>query len=154
MSEDRNYEVGYGKPPKHTRFKPGQSGNPKGRKPGSKNVMTLLEETLFSPVRVRENGKVRRVPAIQACLLNLRNQAIKGDPRALDRFIRLASLYHGAQPDSSSAAMPQDVDAASDLALLQELQRMLREDQANGITFASELDGDDGGSERTEEDPT
>ena len=57
MSEDRNYEVGYGKPPKHTRFKPGQSGNPKGRKPGSKNVMTLLEQTLFDTVKVRENGK-------------------------------------------------------------------------------------------------
>ena len=82
MSEDRNYEVGYRKPPKHTRFKPGQSGNPKGRKPGSRNVMTLLEEILFDTVKVRENGKVRHVPAIQACLINVRNQAIKGDPKA------------------------------------------------------------------------
>ena len=43
--------------------------------------MTLLEQTLFDTVKVRENGKVRRVPAIQACLLNLRNQAkaIPGD---------------------------------------------------------------------------
>jgi hypothetical protein len=81
MSEDRSYKVGYSKPPKHTRFKPGQSGNPKGRKPGRKNVMTLLEETLFDTVKVRENGKVRRVPAIQACLLNLRNLAIKGDSK-------------------------------------------------------------------------
>jgi hypothetical protein len=152
MSEDRGYEVGYGKPPKHSRFKPGQSGNPKGRKPGSRNVMTLLEETLFDPVKVRVNGKVRRVPAIQACLLNLRNQAIKGDPRALDRVVRLASLYHSAQPDSSSAATPEAVDAAADLALLQELQRMLREDQANGIRFASEADGDD--CDPTEGDPT
>jgi hypothetical protein len=146
MSEDRSYEVGYGKPPKHSRFKPGQSGNPKGRKPGSKNVMTLLEETLFDPVKVRENGKVRRVPAIQACLLNLRNQAMKGDPRAQDRFMKLVSLYHSAQPDSSGAATPQAVDTATDLALVQELQRMLREDQANGITFASELEND--GSDR------
>jgi hypothetical protein len=153
MSEDRSYEVGYGKPPKHSRFKPGQSGNPKGRKPGSKNVMTVLEETLFSPVKVRENGKIRRVSAIQACLLNLRNQAIKGDPKALDRIIRLATLYQNAQPETSNSAPADAVDAAADLALLQELQRMVREDQANGITFASELDGDDGGSERTEEDP-
>jgi len=152
MSEDRNYEVGYGKPPMHTRFKPGQSGNPKGRKPGSKNVMTLLEQTLFDTVKVRENGKLRRVPAIQACLLNLRNQAIKGDPRALDRFIRLASLHHGAQPESSSATAPQAVDQATDLALLQELQRMLREDQAHGISFATEADGE--GSDRTAEDST
>jgi Family of unknown function (DUF5681) len=152
MSEDRSYEVGYGKPPKHTRFKPGQSGNPKGRKPGSKNVMTLLEQTLFDTVKVRENGKVRRVPAIQACLLNLRNQAIKGDPKALDRFIRLASLYQGAQPETSNATTPEAVDEATDLALVRELERMLREDPANGISFASESDGDD--CDRTAEEPT
>jgi hypothetical protein len=152
MSEDRNYEVGYGKPPKHTRFKPGQSGNPKGRKPGSKNVMTLLEQTLFDTVKVRENGKVRRVPAIQACLLNLRNQAIKGESKALDRYIRLACLHHSAQPESSSATAPEAVDQAADLALLQELQRMLRGDPANGISFATEADGE--GPDRTAEDST
>lgn len=152
MSEGRSYEVGYGKPPKHTRFKPGQSGNPKGRKPGSKNVMTLLEETLFSPVKLRENGKVRRVPAIQACLLNLRNQAIKGDSKALDRFIRLASLHQSAQPETSNAAPAEAVDETADLALLQELERMLQEDPANGISFASDADGDD--CDRNVEDPT
>jgi hypothetical protein len=30
----REFEVGYGRPPLHTRFKPGQSGNPKGRVKG------------------------------------------------------------------------------------------------------------------------
>jgi hypothetical protein len=100
MSEDRNYEVGYGKPPKHTRFKPGQSGNPKGRKPGGRNVMTLLEQTLFDTVKVRENGKVRRVPGVQAYFLNTRNQAMKGDPKAMDRFFKLMSLYYSAQPET------------------------------------------------------
>lgn len=153
MSDDRNYDVGYCKPPKHSRFKPGQSGNPKGRKPGSKNVMILLEQTLFDTVKVRENGKVRRVPAIQACLLNLRNQAMKGDPKALDRVIKLATLfYQSAQSQGSDATTPEAVDGATDLALLQELQRMLRDDQANGISFASDADGGD--SDRTEEDPT
>ena len=152
MSEDRSYEVGYGKPPEHALFKPGQSGNPKGRKPGSKNVMTLLEETLFATVKVRENGKVRRVPAIQACLLNLRNQAIKGESKALDRYIRLATLFQSAQAESSSRTAPEAVDRATDLALLQELQRMLREDPANGISFASEDDDDD--CDRNGGDPT
>jgi hypothetical protein len=152
MSEDRNYEVGYGKPPKHTRFKPGQSGNPKGRKPSSKNVMTLLEQTLFDTVKVRENGKVRHVPAILACLLNLRNQAIKSDPKAMDRYIRLATLFQSAQTESSSRTAPEAVDQAADLALLQELQRMLREDPANGVSFATEADGE--GPDRTAEDST
>lgn len=152
MSEDRNYEVGYRKPPKHTRFKPGQSGNPKGRKPGSRNVMTLLEQILFDTVKVRENGKVRHVPAIQACLINVRNQALKGDPKAMDRLFKLTSLYHSAQPEPANATTPDAVDPAMDLALLQELERMLRDDPANGISFALDADGD--GSDRTAEDPT
>ena len=114
--------------------------------------MTLLEETLFGTVKVRENGKVRRVPAIQAGLLNLRNLAIKGDPKALDRFLRLASLYLSMQPESSSATTPKAVDRATDLALLRELERMLRDDPANGISFATEADGDD--DDRTAGDPT
>ena len=43
---ERDYEVGYGKPPRHTRFTKGQSGNPRGRPPGAKNLKTLLSEAL------------------------------------------------------------------------------------------------------------
>jgi Family of unknown function (DUF5681) len=49
---EADYEVGYGKPPRHTRFKKGQSGNPRGRPNGSKNLSTLLSETLSEPVIV------------------------------------------------------------------------------------------------------
>jgi len=40
---ERDYEVGYRKPPGHTRFTKGRSGNPRGRSPGAKNLKTLLE---------------------------------------------------------------------------------------------------------------
>ena len=46
----RDYEVGYGKPPRHTRFEPGRSGNPRGRPSRSKNLSTLLSEALSEPV--------------------------------------------------------------------------------------------------------
>ena len=52
----RDYEVGYGKPPRHTRFKKGQSGNPRGRPSGSKNLKTLLNEALNERVVVTEEG--------------------------------------------------------------------------------------------------
>ena len=54
--DKRHYEVGYGKPPRRTRFTKGQSGNPRGRVRGGKNLKTLLDETLNEPVIVAENG--------------------------------------------------------------------------------------------------
>ena len=46
MAIEREYTVGKGKPPQHTRFQKGQSGNPKGHRQGSRNVATLLEQAL------------------------------------------------------------------------------------------------------------
>src|SRR5260370_27753852 len=54
-----DYAVGYGKPPRHTRFTRGQSGNPRGRAPGAKNMKTLLSEALNECVIVTENGGPR-----------------------------------------------------------------------------------------------
>jgi Family of unknown function (DUF5681)/Histidine kinase-, DNA gyrase B-, and HSP90-like ATPase len=58
--------VGYGKPPRHTRFKKGQSGNLKGRPKGSQNLTTLLSEALNERVIVTENGGRRRITMRQA----------------------------------------------------------------------------------------
>jgi len=70
MSPDneRHYEVGYGKPPRHTRFKKGQSGNPRGRPCGSKNLSSLLSEALNEPVIVAENGRRRKISKRQAII--------------------------------------------------------------------------------------
>jgi hypothetical protein len=78
----RDYEVGKGRPPVSTRWKPGQSGNPKGRPKGAKNFATLWSEGLKRKVRIRENGKLRKITRAEGIVTQVLNQALKGDIKA------------------------------------------------------------------------
>ena len=91
MSDDE--EVGYGKPPKRSRFKKGQSGNPRGRPKRTKNFKTDLREELAEPVNIREGGRLTSVSSQRAILKKLRAKALNGDQRALDRLLALAERY-------------------------------------------------------------
>ncbi len=82
MSKDE-YEVGYGKTPKETRFKPGQSGNPRGRPKHSKNTATLLAEELNERISLREGSKQVIITKKQAMVKQLMNKAVQGELRAL-----------------------------------------------------------------------
>ena len=75
--------LGYGKPPRHTRFIKGQSGNPKGRPKGSQNLATILEKACRQRVRVTENGRARSITKFEATMLQLCNKAVSGDLRAI-----------------------------------------------------------------------
>jgi Family of unknown function (DUF5681) len=86
----REYSVGKGKPPLHTRFQKGQSGNPRGRCKGSKNVATLFAQVLNERVTVTENGKRRTITKREAILKQLANKAASGDYRAMKLVILLA----------------------------------------------------------------
>jgi hypothetical protein len=79
-----------GNPPESTRFKKGQSGNPKGRRKGSHNVATVLALTLREKVVVNENGARKTVTKLEAAIKQLVNKAASGDLRALQQFIALA----------------------------------------------------------------
>jgi hypothetical protein len=81
--DPHDYEVGYGKPPRHTRFVKGQSGNPRGRPPGAKNFTTLLSEALNETVIVTENGGRRKVTKRQAIITQLVNRSATADFRAI-----------------------------------------------------------------------
>ena len=85
MADEDNpeYAVGFGKPPRRTRFCKGQSGNPKGRPRGARNLATLMEKVLKEPVVISENGKRRRITKREALIKQLVNKAIAGDPRSI-----------------------------------------------------------------------
>ena len=95
-------EVGYGRPPRAHQFKPGQSGNPKGRKKGVKNEATILHEILQHKVSLRERGKTRKVTLLEAILRKLVEDCLKGNIRStsflLNRF-QATSTRDGSQAD-------------------------------------------------------
>ena len=82
MSDDDSV-ARYQRPPRKGQFKSGQSGNPRGRPKGSRNIRTYVQRLLDAPILVNENGKTRRMPRGEAIAIQLVNMAAKGDPKGL-----------------------------------------------------------------------
>lgn len=91
--------VGYGRPPRSGQFKPGQSGNPKGRPKGRKSETTILNELLYRKISIREDGRTRRVPVLEAILMRFREAALKGDTKS-------AAFILNRQRDAADPAAP------------------------------------------------
>jgi hypothetical protein len=92
-------KVGPGHPPRHTRFKPGQSGNPKGRPKGSKNFATILQQQLTKKITITVEGKPKRVTVQEVIARRLATDSMKGTTKAMELLIKLTS----AKPDESAA---------------------------------------------------
>src|SRR5215813_10008081 len=88
-----DYEAGYGKPPRHTRFKKGQSGNPWGRPSGSKNLKTLLSEALNEPVIVTENGRCRKITKREPIVRQVVDCSATPDLRAVQDRLRPSARH-------------------------------------------------------------
>ncbi|HVL73946.1 MAG TPA: DUF5681 domain-containing protein [Beijerinckiaceae bacterium] len=87
------YEVGYRKPPVSGQFRPGRSGNPKGRRKGSKGFKAIVLGILREKVSVGENGKRRKVTRLEAAALSLSNAIIvKQDLKAASALTQLVNL--------------------------------------------------------------
>lgn len=113
-----DYEVGRGKPPRASRFRPGQSGNPGGRKKGSLNLKTMLIAVMESEIELTENGRKRKAPVLEAILLRQAQEAMRGDIRATDsllnRYERLAEVGAGQNeelPEEDQALLDRILNA-------------------------------------------
>ena len=84
------YQVGYRRPPLHTRFKPGVSGNPLGRAKGSQNFKTLLDRILKEEIPLLDGDRSRKVTKAEAITRRLVIGALKGDSRSMFALFRLA----------------------------------------------------------------
>ena len=91
-------EVGYGNPPKEHQFKPGQSGNIKGRPKSRKSGLTDVSGLLNEPVKVKAGGKVREMGPFEAGLWKLAKRAVDKDLRAILKFVKICEEYGAFAP--------------------------------------------------------
>ena len=98
----RDYEVGRGKPPVHTRFKKGQSGNPRGPRP--KNLPALLIEALNEPVTATIDGERREITKREAIVTQLVNKSAAADLRATKMLV---DMLNDAEKKAGVAPPPQ-----------------------------------------------
>src|ERR1051325_4957680 len=104
------YEVGYKRPPQHTRFKKGKSGNPRGRLKNVQNLKSYLAEELESPITISAQGKKKTVTKQQAFIMSLVARAIKGDPKAGVMLINMMrTMFPDVEPnDTDNLNVPDD----------------------------------------------
>jgi hypothetical protein len=113
-SRSSDYVVGYGRPPKSGQFTAGKSGNPRGRPKGSRSVGAVLGDVIRQKIAVTENGKTRRIPALEVMLRRLANDAMRNDPRALKLLLSLVDRY----AESPEAKLHLEEVLAEDQAIL------------------------------------
>lgn len=115
-----NYDVGYGRPPSRTRFKPGQSGNPKGKKKGSRSATTIIAGILNETIQVKTSRGIRKMTKLEAATHATMNEAMKGNRRAFEQLLKMArdvGIVSGVAETIDAVAMEQLV--AEDRIILQ-----------------------------------
>jgi uncharacterized protein DUF5681 len=127
------HKVGYGHPPESTRFKKGQSGNPKGRPKGSLNLFTLLIRTLREKVIITENGKRKTVTKFHAVIKQLVNKAASGDLRASHELLTLTRVAEAEMnPDETPAPEIGDLDRQVMQGILKRIQVLSEQEPGGG----------------------
>lgn len=108
-------EVGYKRPPRHSRWKKGQSGNPTGHKKGQRNLATDLADELANVIQVTEGGRPVKLTRQRALVKGLVARAITGDARAVAELLKLIARLadnEPAAPDTTPSSDDEKIIAA------------------------------------------
>jgi hypothetical protein len=143
-TSDDGFAVGYKKPPQHSRFQPGRSGNPRGKQKGVRNFGTDVKRTLEVPVRLNDQGRARRVSTQEAALLRLREKALKGDARSIDQFLELAKIFNNS---TAVESVGDKALAAEDQAILDAYAEEVRSRPPNGAISVRQGAAEDSGAD-------
>jgi hypothetical protein len=97
-------DIGHGRPPKQHQFKPGVSGNPKGRpKRKPADVSEVIKGTLNAPIQIRDQGRTKTVTRTEVGLKKLVDNAVRGDLTAAATLLQVrtqASRYGDAERET------------------------------------------------------
>jgi hypothetical protein len=105
-NRDGGYEIGYGKPPRNTRFQKGQSGNSRGRPRTARNLATIVGEALREPVMINENGRRKRATKAEVIGKQMVNKAVKGDdPRSTQLLISFLEKHPQTNRESTAVTV-------------------------------------------------
>jgi Family of unknown function (DUF5681) len=113
-------KVGYGRPPRHSRFKKGQSGNPKGRLKSTKNLKTDLNEELQEMIVVREGTRTIKISKQRAIVKTMIAKTLKGDGRAATTLTNMMLRVLDLANQTAVSEEPLDSDERALLAALEE----------------------------------
>jgi Family of unknown function (DUF5681) len=137
MSEtEREYAANYRKPPLHTRFKKGQSGNPRGRP--AKNLAALLAAALNETVTVTEDGKRRQITKREAVIAQLVNKSASADLRATKMLI---DMLRDIEKRADPVPAEKNPFSPTDKQVVQQLITRLRRNMCNGCPWAAQRGG-------------
>lgn len=136
--DEKDETVGYGRPPKRTRFQKGRSGNPRGRPKGALNLATVLARTIQEPVVITEHGQKKTITKLEAAVKQLTNQAASGDARAITH---LCALVQGIERHADAQApATQSLPEADQRVMARLLSRLTRQAQQGGAPHGADSD--------------
>jgi hypothetical protein len=146
---ETDYKVGYKRPPKETRIKPGERRNPRGRPPGSRNLKTIVTESLTKTISVRRGDKIKRVPTMEAITDTFALKAAEGDVKAAGIVINLvtkAGILDGrndaTENEGSEGVVPARAGASPGDALFEGVdpKRLSKDEQFELSKIAERVD--------------
>jgi hypothetical protein len=118
-------EIGYGKPPRESRFQKGVSGNPKGRPRGSRNLASVVLRESQKKVAINDSRGRREITKLEAALMQLANKSAQGDLRATREFIPLVERSEESAATDSGPLTFNELDEK----MLEGLQRRFSSSQ-------------------------
>ncbi len=144
--QDPDYEVGYGKPPKHSQFKKGRSGNPKGRPQGAKGVRASIMRELERKVTIREGGQEVTISKAEAVAKRITNKALGGDMGASKMLLQFdAEQAQQVEVDGEQIGQTILPDQTDEAVLKYFAQKVRENDFGSETNYKPKKNESDGG---------